>query len=114
MDDPISITILLNGGEAAQLLTPATIAPYRPDLSADYAPAADQTPPPDLIGVPEGKIEEVDGATGAFTFSATAMPAGLKAKSSRLKWRGREWGVLKVRTRYWMGRINGFTLYLED
>jgi hypothetical protein len=114
MDDPISITILLNGGEPAQLLTPATIAPYKPHLSPDYQPAADQAPPPDLIGVPENKIEEVDGATGAFTFSATARPVGLKAKSSRLKWRGREWGILKVRERYWLGRINGFTLYLGD
>lgn len=109
--DPISITIAMNGGgEPARLLGPDAVAPYRPAESADYTPGAPQEM--DVIGVPENKIEDVDGAVGAYTFKATERPAFLRGKASRLRWRDTTWTVLKVRERYWLGKINGFTLYL--
>lgn len=110
--DPISVTIIMNGGgEAARLLAPAAIAPYKPTESADYQP--DAPTGLDVIGVPEGKIEMTVGGKGMYTMQATSEPAGLRVKSARLLWRSHTWTILKVRERFWMGAINGFTLDLE-
>lgn len=107
--DPIAVTVLIHG-EAAVLHAPVATATYDPTQDDDYEPDAPaQTP---LRGVPELKIEHVNGATGAFTISATTKPAGLVANQSKLEWRGVRWTVLKWRHRTWRGATNGFTLYL--
>jgi hypothetical protein len=111
-NDPISITIRVNGGgEEALLRAPPTTAPYRPGDAADYAPNTPGTLP--IRVVPELKIEHVPGAVGACTFSATEEPAGMNTKGTKLFWRNHNWTVMKWRERYWKGQINGYTLYLE-
>lgn len=108
--DPITVTIMMNGGEPARILGPVDVKPYNPNQSGDYTPNAPDGL--DVIGVPETRIELIDGATAAYTMQATQRPAILAAKKSRLEWNGETWTILKVRDRRWKGRINGFTLFL--
>lgn len=106
--DPIS-HLIETSGETAVLMTKSTAA-YDPRGAGNYSPNGKGDVP--VRGVPEGKIEDVQGSTGAFTISASSMPANLNADSSLLFWRGKHWTILEVRERYWLGKLNGYTFAL--
>lgn len=109
MSDPIAHLVALQG-EDAVLMSPATVKPYKPGLSADYAPNAPVSL--NVRGVPETKIELETGEEGAFTFQTNTKPAGLMKDASQLRWRNQDWTVKRIRERTWFGRINGYTLFL--
>ena len=106
--DPIATTVMLTG-EDAIIRAPAAVKPYRPGDPAPYAPNAPTDFP--VRGITEGKIELIDGADGAFTIQASAWPTGLKAEAAKLIWRGRPCRVLKLRERYFLGVMNGVTIF---
>lgn len=107
--DPIATATFMSG-EPARLLAPVTEATYDPTQSADYDPGT--AAGTDYRGFQSAMELEVTGATMAFTIQTTTEPVGLMPKGSRLFVRGALWVILKSHPRYYIGRINGFTLYL--
>lgn len=115
MSDPISTMIEVNGGgEAAILINPGIPPNFDPSDPADYVPP---TPVEIAVrGVPEDKqMREgmAEGVSGAFTFAASAKPAGLQAGASKLLWRGVTHTVVDYRERSFMSAVNGYTLFLR-
>lgn len=106
--DPISTTIMLTG-EDAVIRAPAKVKPFNPNDSEDYKP----NPPVDhpVRGITEQKIVLISGAEGAFTIEATSWPEGLAESAAVLVWRGRNCRVLQLRERYWLGALNGITIF---
>lgn len=92
------------------MLTTRPQAGYDPRQVGDYVPGTPGQHP--VRGFTEGKIEDVAGAEGAFTIPASSMPANLDAETASLLWRGKTWRVMKIRERYFRGKLNGYTFYL--
>lgn len=109
-------TFVLIAGEPASLIT-------RPLPAAqDFSDPADYVPPTpeavDVMGVPEGKQMREgmpQGATSAFTFEASEVPADLRAMDSELWWPTMNilYTVVDYRPRIWRGEIDGVTLFLK-
>lgn len=107
--DPIASMVLV-AGETAVIQSPATTKAYDPSSSTDYAPNAPVGS--NVKGVPEGAMVLQTGETAAFTMQAASKPANLLPEGSTLVWRSITWKIVRYRERRWLGKINGYTLFL--
>lgn len=110
MDDPIAI-LTAEAPETAALYLDAAPTAYSAD--ADYV--AGTPVPTTLTGFTAkgGTTQLPDTCSAAFTFSTAAVPAGLVAMQSTLRWNGRTYTVHSWRERHYRGVVNGVTLYLK-
>ena len=106
---------ILAGGETVGIVTPAASQSknYDPDAPGSWTPGTPGTLTYEGI---TGKWEIGDlpqGANAAFTISATSLPAGLTAMQSLLLRTGHPAAIIHSwRERFYVGAIDGYTLFL--
>ena len=113
-DDPVSRLVAMAPTPAVLVAAPApgeaggaTASNDSIDLPADL-----QEFP--VVGTFSNAVDaELDGTAQAiFTIRSVDMPALVRADFSRCKVSGVDYSIDKIRKRYWMGVVNGYTFAL--
>lgn len=110
LESPISQMIHLSG-EPVALQAPNVVAPYNPNDPADLVPATPVTV--NTRGIPAApEMILAVGATDGVTILPACLPDGFAPQTATVTWHDTTWRVIKVRRRYWLGKLSGYTLFL--
>lgn len=111
MLSPIALRVRAAGGgvEAKLSLAPST---------SGYSASTAYTPPAATQLTRKGIFEKtpkegmVNTATARFMFAETTLIPGLESMVGKCLVEGVEWTIQKIRARYYMGRLNGYSMDL--
>jgi hypothetical protein len=113
MFTPVETLVMLSG-QSAVLNTPAVgdARDYDPAATSDFAPSGGT--PVTLSGIWSDSYEDglQSGEVGVFLIAASSLPGKLQAMKSTLVLNGKTYKVSRVRTRVYLGAIDGYNLFL--
>lgn len=114
-DDPIARLVAMAPTPAVLVAAPAPGEPGGAQTDNDaieVEPALQEFP---VVGTFSNAVNaELDGTAQAiFTIRKQDMPALVRADFSRCKVAGVDYSIDKIRKRFWMGAVNGYTFALR-